>query len=186
MVICPRRAAIAAALLGLAACQQQTTVQQHTAALTLAPESLGQRQIQMRRFDTKDERAILAASVAVLQDLGFGIEESSSSTGLVVGSKDRDAVEAGQVTGQVLLVLMAAAFGVAYDPIYENNQKIRISIITQPSAANDAVVVRATFQRVIWNNKNQVARVETLGEPKLYQEFFDRLAQSVFLTAHEI
>jgi len=186
MIVGPCRAAIAAVLLGLAACNQDTTVQQHTAALTLAPDSLGQRQMQMRRFDTKDERPILAASVAVLQDLGFGIEESSSATGLVVGSKDRDAVEAGQVTGQVILMLMAAAFGVAYDPIYENNQKIRISVITQHSAANDAIIVRATFQRVIWNNKNQIARVETLGDPKLYQEFFDRLAQSIFLTAHEI
>jgi hypothetical protein len=179
-------AAAAAALVTLAACQPGSTVQQHTEALTLAADSLGQRQVQMRRFDTKEEASILAASIGVLQDLGFGIEESSASTGLVVGSKDRDAVESGQVTGQVILMLMAAAFGVHHDPVYEQNQKIRISIITQPSAANDAIVVRATFQRVIWNNKKQVTRVETLNDPRLYQEFFDRLSQSVFLTAHQI
>jgi hypothetical protein len=31
-----------------------------------------------------------------------------------------------------------------------------------------------------------MSRVETLDDPKLYQEFFNMLSQSAFLTAHEI
>jgi hypothetical protein len=42
------------------------------------------------------------------------------------------------------------------------------------------------MQRIVMNTDNQMSRVETLGEPRLYQEFFNMLSQSVFLTAHEV
>lgn len=164
---------------------QTPTVEQQTAALTLSNKSLSDRQLQSRRFDTKDERFVLAACAGVLQDLGFSMEESSSETGLLVASKDRDAVEAGQVAGQVFLSLLSAAAGVQHDPVFEKNQKIRISIITKP-VPGDKTLVRVTFQRVIWNNKGVISRVETLGDAKLYQEFFDKLSQSVFLEANQI
>jgi hypothetical protein len=46
--------------------------------------------------------------------------------------------------------------------------------------------VRVTFQRVVWDNHRNVSRIETINEPKIYQEFFDKLAQSLFLEAHQI
>lgn len=170
----------------LAACQQTNGVKDQTAALTLAPESLGQRQVQTRRFDTADERAILAATAGVLQDLGFTTEETKASAGLIIGSKDRDAVEAGQVAGQVFFTLLVAAMGGRADPVWDANQKIRLSVITKPATDRTGIIVRAMFQRVIWNTKNQVSRVETITTPEIYQQFFDRLSQSVFLEAHQI
>jgi len=44
-------------------------------ALQLSKESLKDRQLQTRRFDT-DEKTLLSASAAVLQDLGFTINEA--------------------------------------------------------------------------------------------------------------
>jgi len=44
-------------------------------AMQLPAESLKQRQLQSRQFDT-DEKTLLSASAALLQDLGFMIEES--------------------------------------------------------------------------------------------------------------
>ena len=44
------------------------------------------RQMQSRRFETGDEKMILAACAALLQDLGFTLEESASDLGLVVAS----------------------------------------------------------------------------------------------------
>jgi hypothetical protein len=170
----------------LAACQQSNSVDQQAAALTLSPASLAERQLQMRRYDTKDESAILSAAAGVLQDLGFNIDESTAKAGLIVASKDRDAVEAGQVAGQVFLAVLISALGGRADPVWDRNQKIRISIITKPANDGNGIIVRATFQRVVWNTKNQISKVETLGEPKLYQQFFDKLSQSVFLEAHQI
>lgn len=185
--MCRRAAAWALIVATLTACHQPVPVkEQQTAALTLAPESLGQRQMQTRRFDTADERAILAATAGVFQDLGFTTEETKASAGLIVGSKDRDAVESGQVAGQMFFALLVAAMGGKADPVWDSNQKIRLSVVTKPAADRGAIVVRATFQRVVWNTKNQVSRVETIGTPEIYQQFFDRLSQSVFLEAHQI
>lgn len=178
------RASLLLVIASLMACQT-VPVEQQSAALTLTSSNLADRQMQSRRFDTKDERFILSACAGVLQDLGFSIDETSEKTGLLVGSKDRDAVEAGQVTGQVILMLMAAALGAQHDPVWERNQKIRISIVTKP-IRSEAIVVRATFQRLIWNTKGRISRVQTINEPKLYQEFFDKLSQSVFLEANQI
>lgn len=163
-------------LLSLSACAQTVPKE----ALELTPESLQQRQSQTRRFETKDEKKLLTAGAQVLQDLGFNLEESETDLGVVCGSKERDAVEAGQVAGAVFMAVM---FGVNM-PI-DQNQKIRVSLITR-STGNKETAARVTFQRVVWNNRGQVSTTEPLDEPKLYQEFFDKLSQSVFLTAQEI
>jgi len=46
--------------------------------------------------------------------------------------------------------------------------------------------VRVTFQRVIRNTAGQISRQEQINEPEIYQEFFDKLSQAVFLEAHEL
>lgn len=166
-------------------CQTGPTVEQQSEALTLAADNLSLRQVQSRRFNTGNESMILSASAGVLQDLGFTIEESAANAGLLVASKDRDAVEAGQVAGQVFFALLITALGGQADPVWDKNQKIRISIVTQ-LVNSGTVFVRVTFQRIIWNTKDQVSKVETISDAKIYQEFFDKLSQSVFLEGHKI
>lgn len=148
-------------------------------ALLLSPQSLEHRQLQTRRFDTSDERKILTAAVGLAQDLGYTIESSETSLGVVVGSKDRDATEAGQVVGSIFVALLT---GVA-TPV-DKNQKIRISIVTHPTPGNTAV--RVTFQRIVWNTQGQVSQLQFINDPKIYQEFFEKLSKSVFLEAHQI
>lgn len=180
-----RRAALALPVLLLAACQPSPLAQE-TAALTLTPESMALRQMETRRFDTRDEVAILAATTGVLQDLGFTIEETAAKSGLVVGAKDRDAVEAQQVAGRVFFATLVAALGGRANPAWDSIQKIRIAIVTKPSADGGAVVVRVTFQRIVWNSRAQVSKAESIDDPGIYQQFFDKLSQAVFLEAHQI
>lgn len=151
-------------------------------ALQLSPESLEKRQLQTRRFDTWDEAKILSACAQVLQDLGFNLDESESKLGVVVASKDRDAREAGQIAAAVVIAILLGA------PMpVDSTQKIRASLVTKPVGENEeSMAVRVTFQRIVWNNQNQVSKLETLDDPKLYQEFFERLSKAVFLEAHEI
>ena len=151
-------------------------------ALRLTPESLQQRQTQSRYFDTDDEAAILSASAAVLQDLGFNLDESETDLGVLVGSKQRDATEAGQVAGAIIL----AIFTGAVIPI-DDHQKIRASLVTKPSGEEEKrVTVRITFQRIVWNTDGNISRNESIDEPEIYQEFFSKLSKSVFLEAHAI
>jgi hypothetical protein len=149
-------------------------------ALTLSPESMALRQLQTKRFETADEKKLLIGAASILQDLGFTIDESESQLGVVVGSKERDATEAGQVAGAVI---MAILFGVA-TPV-DREQRIRASIVTRPVSEGNTTV-RVTFQRVVWNDRGQVSKTESLEDPKLYQEFFDKFAKAVFLNANDI
>lgn len=168
----------ALALFVLAGCQQTIPKE----VLQLSATSLEDRQLQTRRFDTNNEEQLLASSAAVLQDLGFSLDESETKLGLIVGSKQRDATEAGQVAGAIV---MAALFGVAM-PV-DSEQKIRISIATKAlNEENTQHSVRVTFQRVVWNTQGKVSRSEMLKEAELYQQFFEKLSKSVFLEAHSI
>lgn len=170
---------IAALTLGLlSGCAQQIPKE----ALQLSQESLEQRQAQMRRFNTVDAEEILSASAGVLQDLGFNIDESETRLGLIVASKKRDATEAGQVAGAVIIGIL---FG-AYVPV-DDEQQIRASLVTRPHGdGTEWTVVRVTFQRVVWNTDGQVSKSEGLIDPVIYQEFFSKLSKSIFLEAHEI
>ena len=151
-------------------------------ALQLSSESLKTRQLQTRRFDTKEEATILSASAQVLQDLGFNLDESETKLGVIVASKDRDATEAGQIVGAVLI---AVIFGVSV-PV-DKLQKIRVSLVTRPiKGETESMAVRITFQRLIWNDRGQISKLETLDDAKIYQEFFEKLSKAVFLEAHEI
>lgn len=150
-------------------------------ALALSQVSVEKRTLQTRYFDTEDEAKMLTAAVGVLQDLGFTLEESESNLGVLLATKDRDAVEAGQVAGAIV----AALFGVSM--AIDRNQKIRVSVITRPlEDGRGRTAVRVTFQRIVWNTQGQISKIESLNEPELYQGFFEKLSQSVFLEAHEI
>ncbi|MBG0789680.1 MAG: hypothetical protein H0S80_04190 [Desulfovibrionaceae bacterium] len=94
-----RMAIMAIAVMMLAGC----AVKVPREALQLSPESLATRQMQTRQFDTGDAEAVLVASNAVLQDLGFNLDETSVELGVVVGSKHRDATNGGQVFMLALL-----------------------------------------------------------------------------------
>ena len=173
-----RAVLVAAALsITLAGCQQ--TIPKD--ALALKPTTLEDRTAQSRYFDTKDEDNIIAACSGVLQDLGFSIDKSETKLGFIVGSKDRDATDAGQVAGAILVAVL---FGVSA-PI-DKTQKIRAAIITNRSFDGERTHVRVKFQRKVWNTQNQISNVETLSDPELYQEFFDKLSKSVFLEGYKI
>jgi len=150
-------------------------------ALRLAPESLPLRQLQTRRFDTSDEKVLLAAGAAILQDLGFTLDASEPRLGVLVASKDRSAVEA----GQVIFSLLAAV--VLRGPVpWDEKQKIRTSFVTRPAGTEKpSVLVRVTFQRIVWNTAKEISKLEPLDEPRFYQEFFEKLSKAVFLEAHE-
>ncbi|MGE4350687.1 MAG: hypothetical protein AB7E52_00690 [Bdellovibrionales bacterium] len=172
----PKKALCFAALLTLCACAQAVPKE----ALELTQETLQQRQMQTRKFETNDEKKLLTSGAQVLQDLGFNLEESETALGVVVGSKERDATEAAEVAAVIFLRVM-----IGTPMLYDEKQKIRVSLITRP-VAKEETAARVTFQRVVWNNQGQISTTEPLNDPKLYQEFFDKLSQSVFLTANEI
>ncbi len=152
-------------------------------ALRLEPDTMEKRQLQTRRFDGIAEPDLLAASAGVLQDLGFNLEESETRLGLIVAAKQRSAVEAGQVASAMLLALLGVT------PVWDRTQRIRVCLVARPASddpENRSHFVRITIQRIIWDTNNNVSRVEAIEDPEIYQQFFDKLSQSVFLEAQKI
>ena len=151
-------------------------------ALKFDVQSLKQRQIQTRIFDTSDEKMVLSACAELLQDMGFNIDETETKLGVVVGSKERSAVNAAQVVGAVLL----AALSGTYVPT-DKEQKMRCCIVTAPFGEKQKkIIVHVTFQRIVWNTQGQITKMEGITDPKIYQEFFAKLSKALFLEAHEI
>ncbi len=64
--------------------------------------------------------------------------------------------------------------------------RIRAQVSIRPVPNQNASIVRVTFQRIVPRPGAMLALGETLDDPLLYQGFFERIAQSAFLTAHEI
>lgn len=154
------------------------------------PENaLQMRSLQCRGYDTRDEKKILSASAAALQDMGFTLEDSETKLGLVVAVKDADATNKAQVALAATTMVLGALSGSVSTASYgdlDDVQKVRASLVTMPGSKNKDTVIRITFQRVVWNKNKQITRMETLEDPKLYQGFFDRLSKSVFLEEHQI
>lgn len=146
----------------------------------LDEQYLARRQLETRRFETKDEESLIVASAQVLQDLGFTLEESDTKLGLLTGVKDREAGSAGQKIGMIFLAALAGA-----QPIYDTNQKIYATLISTKSHDKHGYNVRIEFARIIWNNQGQ-ARMQKIEDEEIYKDFFDKLSQSVFLTANDL
>jgi len=150
-------------------------------ALQWNKETLKQRQLQTRKFDTQKEGDVLSSCAALLQDLGFSLDESETELGMLLGSKERDATDGGQVAAMIFIALL----GGGAMPI-DSVQKMRASIITRLNEDGSSMLVRVTFQRVVWNTSGQVTTSESMNDPEIYQEFFSKLSKAIFLEAHEI
>lgn len=146
----------------------------------LDEQYLARRQLETRNFETKDEELLLSASAQVLQDLGFTLDETETELGLITANKDRDASTTGEKIGMIFLAALAGA-----QPIYDEKQKIYVTLVSTKSNTNSGYNVRVEFARIIWDNMKN-ARVEKIGDEEIYQDFFGKLSQSVFLTAHNI
>lgn len=175
-------------------------------ALQMQPDTLANRQIQSRKYDIKTEKELLSASASVLQDMGFNLDESQTSLGVIVASKSRDAKDGGQIAGAIVMGFLFGAAAMSYD----KNQKIRASLVTKPAVTNNPIkvelttnagknikfdqqveassgfVVRVTFQRLVWNQNNVLTKIEGINDPAIYTEFYDKLSKSVFLQAQNV
>lgn len=66
------------------------------------------------------------------------------------------------------------------------NWRTRAQTVLLPSEDRRALILRATFQRMSPRVGAMLGGGETLDDPQLYRLFFERVAQSAFLTAHDI
>ena len=66
------------------------------------------------------------------------------------------------------------------------NGRVRAQVTIGAMPQKGGTTVRVIFQRIVPRPGAMLPFGETLDDPALYQGFFERVAQSAFLTAHEI
>jgi hypothetical protein len=192
-----RYAALAclAALGALCACAPRT---QPAELFELSPESPKHRAAQTRLFETPDEIELLSASAAVLQDLGFQVEESVRELGFLRATKERSAREYRQDILRTFVLLLSMF---RYIMPVDLHQKIAAAMITRPlDAQASRYEVRIMFYRVVWKGDGAISsgqgqseyippgeqKMQMIRDPLIYQQFFAKLSKAVFLEAHKI
>ncbi len=156
----------------------------------LTAESLQNRAMQTRLFETSHEKELLSASAAVLQDLGFQVEESVLDVGFLRATKERSAREYGQDIGRFFLFVLS--LGKFIMPV-DLHQKIAATLVARPiDPHGSSQEIRIMFYRVVWKGDGQADRqylppgeqkMEMIRDPVLYQQFFAKLSKATFLEA---
>ena len=157
-------------------------------AIRARDDAAALRELQTRRFEGIEEDRLLAAAVAVLQDLGFTIRLSNARLGFAKGVKDREAKAPDQVAAVVLLMLLAAAGGggaPASMPPMRQEQTITALLVTRPLADGArGQALRVSFHRYL--RQPLLLESGVLREPQLYERFFELLSKAIFLEAHRL
>jgi hypothetical protein len=175
--------AVLTAAVGLTGCETMA----HN-AFRLSESALATRSMQTREYSSLDDTAILSASMAVLQDMGYAVDEVETKLGLVSASKRADATNRLEAFStltadavQCLVTLMLGCNRQHYNEI-DDVQDIRLTLVSLPQFdREDTVAVRVTMQRMIWDKKGRLSKQETITDTEVYAAFFRKLSTAVFL-----
>ena len=155
------------------------------AALRLPESSLAIRSKQSRMFAASSETEILGASVAVLQDMEFNLDEMSGPLGVLSASKVVDADSTAEKTGLLMLDVLCTLGGsgnCAAMSSASDEQKILLTLVVLPSLSRAGdYTARVTIQRVVFDKESRVKVSEQIDDPAVYQEIFANLAKSIAL-----
>lgn len=201
-----------AGLIGLTGCVHKIP----DGAFDVSPDMMAQRQVESRKLTGISEEEILIASSNVLQDMGFNLENSEVKLGVLTANKQREATNAGEIAGAIImaalfrvqmptskdqtirvaLVIKPAPRESMIGTLYSGASNAPEPVATKPAKGKKApavavattpesYIVRVTFQRIVRRTDNSTY-AETIKDPELYQEFFDKLSKSVFIEAQKL
>lgn len=158
-------------------------------ALRLEESTLEVRAVQTRKLDAPSENAILAAMVAVLQDMEFNIDRIEKPLGIISASKVSDADDRGEKQGLFFLDLLCAAGGGSdcdNMSTAKDEQRLILTMVAMPSLQRSGEYsVRVTMQRIIFDKMDRVKIMERIATPEIYQQVFDNLRQALFIEVSE-
>lgn len=158
-------------------------------ALRLPASTLEVRAIQTRTFSAPSENAILAATIATLQDMEYNIDRIEKPLGVITASKVTDADSASQKTGLFILDLLCVlSMSGGCDSMSKANdeQHITITMVVLPSLArSDEFVTRITIQGVLYDKAARILLLERIDDAATYQQIFDNLGKAIYIQVSE-
>ena len=158
-------------------------------ALRLKESSLDIRSMQSRVYEAPSETVILAASIAVLQDMEYNLDKVEKPLGVLTASKLIDADSSGEKIALILLDVLCSAGGsggCAASSTASDSQKIIVTLVVLPSLAREGeFITRVTLQRVVYDKQQRIKLMESIDDPETYQDIFTKLSKSLFLQINE-
>jgi len=182
------RASLAVVLVaGLAGCAAKPPYPED--ALRLEESTLEVRAVQTRKIEAPSEATILAAMIAVLQDMEFHIDRIEKPLGLISASKISDADDQGEQRFLYFLDIPCSAgggYGCGYRGTAKDTQKIVLTMVALPSySGSSEYSVRITMHRNILDKEGRVKLMERITAPEIYQIAFDNLRKAMFIEVSE-
>lgn len=158
-------------------------------ALRLPESTLDVRAIQTRTFAAPSEIAILAAAIALLQDMEYNIDRIEKSLGVITASKVTDADSASQKTGLFILdMLCVISMSGGCDAMSKasDEQHLTVTMVVLPSLARSGeYVTRITIQGVLYDKAERILVLERIDDAEIYQEIFDNLRKAIYIQVSE-
>ncbi len=123
-------------------------------------ETAKNRALQTRTFETSNEKELLSASAAALQDLGFQLEECIPDVGVLRAAKERSAREYNQEIYRAIIFCVGLVGQKTIIIPVDLHQQISASLVTNQSQTDASrFSVRVSFYRTMWkgsgNSGNQ-------------------------------
>ena len=129
------------------------------------------REFQTRAFDTKDQKLVMKAVLAVLQDDGYAIKNADKDLGFVSATKEVD------LGGGPLWT-----WGVNSGKSDARWKKLRVLDATvNITEAGRQTRVRLSLQEKILDNLGGIMEVGVVDDAKVYQDFFVKVDKGLFL-----
>ena len=134
------------------------------------------RQMQTREFETSETTMVLRAMLNVLQDDGYIVEQVNPEVGFFNASKVMDTEDT-----------LAKTWGTFWwGPSGQWIENTVIDCTANVSNFGEKTRVRANFQLKQMNNKGGVDKVQTMDDPKFYQEFFTKVDKGIFIEKEQL
>ncbi|MBS0271753.1 MAG: hypothetical protein JSR85_03800 [Proteobacteria bacterium] len=134
------------------------------------------REFQTRNFSTTNTNDVLTAVVDAFQDQGFMVKNVVPQVGLVSATREVDLEDRDQVFFQTFF------FG--QNAQWSKNSAIEATASVKTQGGKTKV--RVTFQEKVINNRGGTDTVNTIEDPKFYQNFFDKIGKSIFIEEQKI
>ncbi len=128
------------------------------------------RQIQTREYEIKDPKRALKAVLNVLQDDDFIPRQADLELGYVYAVKETDMTNNGEI--------FWSKFWHGKNARWPQNSIIECA--ANVTEIRNGMRLRVNFQVKVMNNRGEVAKVESIGDPTFYQNFFQQVDKGVF------
>jgi hypothetical protein len=141
------------------------------AAIVPQKTQLEIREFQTRTYETNDSKMVMKSLLNVLQDDGYIVKNANVELGLLSASKEVDIESKGEA---FILSLLAG-----HEARWKKNSIIECSC--NVGEFGKLTRVRVNFQLKVMDNKGGVIKVETIEDPKFYQEFFAKVDKGIYI-----